>query len=559
IRSLIPLSLTRHLRLHNPHPLPPPPAPLLPHNHATTPLPHSSHLVTTLRRTTITTVTHHPRHHSFSTTIVTSTMAAIIPPPQMPHQPPVRDSIDESNLVDLNYNLIDTMPDMFTDEHALDHPSPPLYDEYDDDLFEVESDTEYVYDDPFDSKGEKIKESKLLIDDIDPLRSSNFLPSPKYDSFLFEDFSKVDVLPLNKNEDKVFNLGILIQENLFEVITCVAPDRNVKKISISHASLILEDFDPPLLKIYESEVKHSSSQGTNSQNLAFVSTTPADSTNDFMAMLTMKARKFLQKTGINLGVNGPTSMGFDMEKVECYNCHRKEAVATACYTQNRSLIHTRHHKTSYELVHNKKPDLTFFKVFGALSYPTNDSEDLGKLQPTPDTWIFVGYAPSRKSVPPGVVAEHHFMEDHNVAPVDNNPFVNVFALEPHSEASSSGDISLTESSHEGIDFEESFTPVARIEVICIFIANAVSRNMTVYQMDVKTAFLNGELKEEVYVSQPKGFVDPDHLTHIYRLKKALYGLKQAPQAWYDTLSRFILDNNFSKGAVCWVKSFINPL
>nr|GEZ66580.1 retrovirus-related Pol polyprotein from transposon TNT 1-94 [Tanacetum cinerariifolium] len=75
------------------------------------------------------------------------------------------------------------------------------------------------------------------------------------------------------------------------------------------------------------------------------------------------------------------------------------------------------------------------------------------------------------------------------------------------------------------------------------------RNMTVYQMDVNTAFLNDGLKEEVYVSQPKGFVDPDHLTHVYRLKKALYGLKQAPRAWYDTLSRFLLNNNFSKGAV----------
>ncbi|GJW67367.1 retrovirus-related pol polyprotein from transposon TNT 1-94 [Tanacetum coccineum] len=73
-----------------------------------------------------------------------------------------------------------------------------------------------------------------------------------------------------------------------------------------------------------------------------------------------------------------------------------EAMATACYTQNRSLIHTRHDKTSYELVHDKKPDLTFFCVFGALCYPTNDNEDLGKLQPTADIGIFVGYAPSRK-------------------------------------------------------------------------------------------------------------------------------------------------------------------
>ncbi|GKB11533.1 retrovirus-related pol polyprotein from transposon TNT 1-94 [Tanacetum coccineum] len=84
---------------------------------------------------------------------------------------------------------------------------------------------------------------------------------------------------------------------------------------------------------------------------------------------------------------------------------------------------------------------------------------------------------------------------------------------------------------EGIDFEESFAPVTRIEDIRIFITNAASKNMIIYQMDVKTAFLNGELKEEVYVSQPEGFVDPYHPTHVYHLKKALYGLKKAPRAW----------------------------
>nr|GEY79346.1 copia protein [Tanacetum cinerariifolium] len=86
---------------------------------------------------------------------------------------------------------------------------------------------------------------------------------------------------------------------------------------------------------------------------------------------------------------------------------------------------------------------------------------------------------------------------------------------------------------EGIDFKESFTPVARIEAIRIFIANAAIKNMTIYQTDVKTTFLNGKLKEEVYVSQPEGFIDPDHPTHVHRLKKALYGLKQAPRAWRD--------------------------
>ncbi|GJR39117.1 putative ribonuclease H-like domain-containing protein [Tanacetum coccineum] len=411
-----------------------------------------------------------------------------------------------------------------------------------------------------------------------------------------------------------------------------------------------------------------------------------------------------------------------------------EDVATACYTQNRSLIHTRHCKTPYELVHEKNPDLTFFRVFGALCYPTNDSEDLGKLQPTADIRIFVGYAPSRKRtpsscltlwnsyvqasynsvpaapyVPPtnkdleilfqpmfdeylepphversvspapavqvpvnstgtpssttidqdapslihsplssalqspslhqGVAAESPLMEDNPFAPIDNDHFINVFALKPRTESSSSGDLSSTESPYvsqtfhhlgkwskdhpldniinnpsrpvstrkqlatdalwclynsvlskvepknfksaitedcwfqamqdeihefdqlqvwelvpqpdyvmiialkwiykvkldeygdvlknkarlvakgyrqeDGIDFEESFASVARIEAIRIFIANGPSKNMTIYQMDVKTTFLNGELKEEVYVSQPEGFIDLDHPTHVY--------------------------------------------
>ncbi|GJR05775.1 retrovirus-related pol polyprotein from transposon TNT 1-94 [Tanacetum coccineum] len=371
-----------------------------------------------------------------------------------------------------------------------------------------------------------------------------------------------------------------------------------------------------------------------------------------------------------------------------------EAVATACYTQNRSLIHTRHDKTPYELVHNKKPDLTFFRVFGALCYPTNDSENLGKLQPTADIGIFVGYAPNRKGYriynkrtrqimadhglvpnpapaipfapptnkdlemlfqpmfdeyfnPPGIrqnpipvipTAGEPSAEVNPFAAADPEPFVNEFAPVDNSEASSSGEINIPESSQstqhhehvrkwtdshpidniignpsrpvstrkqlatdalwcfynsvlskvepknfqsaatedcwfqamqdeihefdrldvwelvpppdsamiialkwiykvkldeygdvlknkarlvakgfrqeEGLDFEESFAPVARLEAIRIFIANAASKNMTVYQMDVKTAFLNGELKEEVYVHQPEGFVDPEQFTSM---------------------------------------------
>ncbi|GJS46560.1 retrovirus-related pol polyprotein from transposon TNT 1-94 [Tanacetum coccineum] len=102
---------------------------------------------------------------------------------------------------------------------------------------------------------------------------------------------------------------------------------------------------------------------------------------------------------------------------------------------------------------------------------------------------------------------------------------------------------------EGINFEESFAPVARLEVVRIFLVFAAHMNMIVYQMDVKTAFLNGILRKEVYISQPDGFVDPDNSNHVYRLKEALYGLKQALRAWYDLLSSFLLSQEFSKGMV----------
>nr|GEX95923.1 retrovirus-related Pol polyprotein from transposon TNT 1-94 [Tanacetum cinerariifolium] len=357
-----------------------------------------------------------------------------------------------------------------------------------------------------------------------------------------------------------------------------------------------------------------------------------------------------------------------------------KVVATACYTHNRSLIHTLHNKTPYELVHDKKPNHSFLHVFGALYYPTNDSEDLGKIKAKADIGLFVGYAPYRKGLVPNPapaipyvpptkkeleilfqsmfdeyfepstvdqqvpltpavyilvnpsctsvsmsvdkdapseghspsssdhqsffvhhdVAADHSLEVNPFASADNEPFVNIFVLDPSSKVSSFREILIVESnqstqpykhlqkwtdSHpidniirnpsrpvkldeygdvlknkarlvakgysqdEGIDFEESFAPVARLEAIRIFIANVANKNMTVYQIDVKTAFLNGELKEEVYVSQPKGFVDPDRPNHVYRLKKALYGLKHTPRVWYYTLSRFLLANEFSKGVV----------
>ncbi|GJR51697.1 putative ribonuclease H-like domain-containing protein [Tanacetum coccineum] len=380
-----------------------------------------------------------------------------------------------------------------------------------------------------------------------------------------------------------------------------------------------------------------------------------------------------------------------------------EAVATTCYTQNRSIIRCRHGKTPYELLPDKKPNLSYLHVFGALCYPNNDSEDLGKLQAKADICIFIGYAPKKKayyiytrhtrkiietihvdfdeltamaseqqgfktrasiltpatsiaaaprtvdladlpvstlidqdapstSIPSTQEHEHsliisqgfeespktpHFHNDplyeslhedstsqgssSNVRPIHtlfeslirwtkDHPIANVIRdpsrsvstrKKLHTDAMWCYFDAMQEKIHEferlqvwelvpcpdkvmliklewiykvktdgfgrvlknkarlvaqgfrqeeGINFEESFTPVARIEAIRIFVANAANKNMTIFQMDVKMAFLNGELKEEVDVSQPKGFVNQDNPSHVYKLKKALYGLKQAPCA-----------------------------
>ncbi|GJU59716.1 retrovirus-related pol polyprotein from transposon TNT 1-94, partial [Tanacetum coccineum] len=102
---------------------------------------------------------------------------------------------------------------------------------------------------------------------------------------------------------------------------------------------------------------------------------------------------------------------------------------------------------------------------------------------------------------------------------------------------------------EGIDYDETFAPVARLEVVRIFLAFSTYMNFIVYQMDVKSAFLNEKLKEEVYVKQPPGFESSEFPNHVCKLDKALYGLKQAPRAWYETLLTFLTEHKFVRGKI----------
>nr|GEY56090.1 retrovirus-related Pol polyprotein from transposon TNT 1-94 [Tanacetum cinerariifolium] len=336
-----------------------------------------------------------------------------------------------------------------------------------------------------------------------------------------------------------------------------------------------------------------------------------------------------------------------------------EAIANACFTQNLSIIHRRFDETPYELINERKPDISFLHVFEALCYPKNDHEDIGNsgldLTYAPSTITtqqptegeldllfeamyddYIGGQPSAalRTVPATqahqdvdelrtqqqhaqqqenqvhlkseTVAENvpnamnplrsdgdmcmytltvSTIELKNVKEAMTNPAwiesmqeelfqfkrLDVWVLVPVPDNISPLTLKwLFKNKHdeeqtfirnksrlvvrgyrqeEGIDFEESFALVARMEAIRIFLAYVAHKSFSVFQMDVKIAFLHGSLKEDVYVYQPEGFIDADHPSHVYKLKKALYGLKQAPRAWYDELLTFVLHNHFFKGTI----------
>ncbi|GJT99890.1 putative ribonuclease H-like domain-containing protein [Tanacetum coccineum] len=431
-----------------------------------------------------------------------------------------------------------------------------------------------------------------------------------------------------------------------------------------------------------------------------------------------------------------------------------EGIATACYTQNCSIIYRRFGKTSYELINGKKPDISFLHVFEALCYPKNDREDIGKLGAKGDIGFFIGYSVNsytyrvynrrttkimktmnvtfdelssmsfeQRSSKPGLQGmssgkissglnltyapstitsqkptereldllfeamyddyiggqpsaaprtapaapapqvlqtpttstktadtaptltnsspqatnisntsqdvdelepeQQHWTKDHPLEQVIGEPSrpvltrnqlptygemciyaLTVSTMEPKNVKEAMTDPAWSNSTQEklhrfkrldvwvlvpppnnikpltlkwllknkhneesmvirnktrlvvrgygqeeGIDFEESFALVSKMEAISIFLAYDVHKSFTVLQMQVKTAFLHGSLKEDVYVCQPEGFIDADHPSHVYKIKKVLYGLKQAPREWYDELSKFLQQNHFNKGTI----------
>ncbi|GKA57229.1 retrovirus-related pol polyprotein from transposon TNT 1-94, partial [Tanacetum coccineum] len=154
------------------------------------------------------------------------------------------------------------------------------------------------------------------------------------------------------------------------------------------------------------------------------------------------------------------------------------------------------------------------------------------------------------STPTNVHAEENKDNQAEDTQVQQDEFTNPFCTPVREVAeSSSRNIAKGYAQEEGIDFEESFAPIARLEAVQNFFSYATHKSFPIYHMDVKTTFLNGLLKEEDYVSKPKGFIDPDHPEKFYHLRKALYGLKQAPRAWYDELLNILMSKGFTKGII----------
>nr|GEY05532.1 copia protein [Tanacetum cinerariifolium] len=628
----------------------------------------------------------------------------------------LKDSIDQTDLANLDDYFVDPTPEMFTDEHTPDYSSPPIFDVYDDDFLEVESDADNVYNDPFDSKGEKIKESKLLIDELD--LPCDFLPYSEYDSFDSQDFSRVDALSSTNNEDKVINPGILIHEKPVKIVNRVVQD---KKPAISNAFLVLEDFDPPFYEplvfkdvpkskmlllfssenekkvfkpgIYTSKKVHSCflpelshpgyhvfnvnqnfislmkiflvQCGKNThlldvllrESVAFRKSTCFVRNEDGVDLLTGDRSSNLYTISLNeVASNSSTCLLAKVSSSQSWLWHQllshldfatinnlvknnlvqglpkmkfeKDHLCSAC---EQGKIHRNHNKSKMAFASNKPLYLLHMDLCGPMRIESINGkryvlvviDDYSRY-----TWVF--FLRSKDEASEVIISfnkktqvnlqlqvqcvrtdngtefknktlakffdevvdsnnmilnvdeastshnlfnqpyphEKKWTKDHPLYKIIGDPKSSVGTRVPRPEGKSviktkwifknkkdksswvirnkERLVAVGYSQQECIDYDETFAPVARIEAIRLFLAYAAHKDFTVFQMDLKTAFLNRILIEEVYVGQPLCFFSKQYPDHVYALDKALYGLKQAHRAWYDVLSQFLIDSGFQK-------------
>ncbi|GKC09311.1 putative ribonuclease H-like domain-containing protein [Tanacetum coccineum] len=224
--------------------------------------------------------------------------------------------------------------------------------------------------------------------------------------------------------------------------------------------------------------------------------------------------------------------------------NRAEAVNTACYVQNRVLVTKPHNKTPYELFLGRKPALGFMRPFRCPVTILNTRDHLGtKACDDADDYEDVGAEADMNNLntfmPASPIPSTRIHKDHPVEQI----------IRDLNSAPQTRRMTKNLEEHEWINYDEVFDPIARIEAIRLFLAYASFKDFVVYQMDVKSAFLYGKIKEEVYVCQPAGFEDPNFPDRVYKVEKELYGLHQAPKAWYETLSTYLLDNGFHRGKI----------
>jgi hypothetical protein len=208
-----------------------------------------------------------------------------------------------------------------------------------------------------------------------------------------------------------------------------------------------------------------------------------------------------------------------------------EALNTACYVSNRIYLRVHKKKTWYELMHGRTPKVSHFHVFGCKCFILKKGKKLNKFEARSVDVIFFGYASHSRAYRVLNLETNHIVDTCEVTFEEKGEVVR----------NKSRLVAQGFNQKEGIDYEETFAPVAYLEAIRILLAFFVAKGFKLHQMDVKSAFLNGVLEEEVYVRQPPGFESEKYTHRVYKLRKELYRLKQAPRAWYGRLRGFLFE------------------